>query len=90
VLLDGLKERFKNEDSKKEGLLGFPENMKYGDRAMMRQELINIVRMAYLVEFVTVEALGKCYLRNGGEVLMALQKPLNSMMSYSRQIVGWD
>jgi|JI61114C2RNA_FD_contig_123_2316_length_266_multi_2_in_1_out_1_1 hypothetical protein len=37
VLLDGLKLRFKSEDSKKEGLLGFPENMKYGDRAQMRQ-----------------------------------------------------
>lgn len=46
--------------------------------------------MAYLVEFITIESLGKCYLRNGTEVIGALQKPLIGMMSYSRQIVGWD
>jgi hypothetical protein len=49
VILSTLKEKIKKEDSKKEDALGFPENMNYGDRSMMRQELIRIIRASYLV-----------------------------------------
>ncbi len=53
MVLATLKDKIKKEDSKKEDALGFPENMNYGDRSMMRQELIRIVRMSYLLEYVT-------------------------------------
>lgn len=46
--------------------------------------------MAYLVEFLTVESLGRCYLRNGSEIITALQKPLNTMMTYSRLVPGYE
>ena len=49
VVLSTLKEKIKKEDSKKEDALGFPENMNYGDRSMMRHELLRIVRVSYLV-----------------------------------------
>jgi hypothetical protein len=36
MVLATLKDKIKKEDSKKEDALGFPENMNYGDRSMMR------------------------------------------------------
>lgn len=36
VILKTLRNKIKKEDSKKEDALGFPENMNYGDRSMMR------------------------------------------------------
>lgn len=53
MVLATLKDKIKKEDSKKEDALGFPENMNYGDRSMMRQELIRIVRVSYLLEYIT-------------------------------------
>jgi hypothetical protein len=53
VVLAIIKEKIKMEDSKKEDALGFPENMNYGDRAMMRHELIRIVRVSYLLEYMS-------------------------------------
>jgi dynein heavy chain len=43
--------------------------MNYGDRAMMRHELIRIVRLSYLLEFMVIESLGRCYMQNIGDVL---------------------
>ena len=54
MILATLKDKIKKEDSKKEDALGFPENMNYGDRSMMRHELIRIVRVSYLLEYITV------------------------------------
>ena len=64
VILKTLRNKIKKEDSKKEDALGFPENMNYGDRSMMRTELIRIIRMSYLIEFVAIETLGRCYIKN--------------------------
>ena len=49
VILKTLRSKIKKEDSKKEDALGFPENMNYGDRSMMRNELIRIIRLSYLI-----------------------------------------
>ena len=46
--------------------------------------------MAYLVEFLAVESLGRCYLRNGSEIIATLERPLTTMMMYSRLIPGYD
>jgi dynein heavy chain len=43
--------------------------MNYGDRAMMRHELIRIVRLSYLLEFIVIESLGRCYIQNINDVL---------------------
>jgi dynein heavy chain len=43
--------------------------MNYGDRSMMRHELIRIVRLSYLLEFIVVESLGRCYIQNINDVL---------------------
>ena len=34
--------------------LGFPENMNYGHRAMMRSEFVRFLRLAYLLDFIAV------------------------------------
>lgn len=68
VILKTLRGKIKKEDSKKEDALGFPENMNYGDRSMMRNELIRIIRLSYLIEFITTETLGRCYLKNIDEL----------------------
>ncbi len=36
---------------------------------MMRHELIRIVRLSYLLEFIVVESLGRCYIQNINDVL---------------------
>ncbi len=75
VVLATLKDKIKKEDSKKEDALGFPENMNYGDRSMMRHELIRIVRVSYLLEYMTTEALGKCYVNNINTLFCMIELP---------------
>ena len=36
---------------------------------MMRHELIRIVRLSYLLEFIVIESLGRCYIQNINDVL---------------------
>lgn len=47
--------------------------MNYGDRAMMRHELIRIVRLSYLLEFMVIESLGRCYMQNIDDVLNMIE-----------------
>lgn len=46
--------------------------------------------MAYLVEFIAIQSLGKCYIRNGLDVLASLQKPLKSLTVYKKQIPEFE
>lgn len=75
VILANLKDSIKKEDSKKEDALGFPENMNYGDRSKMRQELIRIVRVSYLLEYMSIECLGKCYIKNIDDLFKMIELP---------------
>lgn len=79
VVLATLKDKIKKEDSKKEDALGFPENMNYGDRSMMRHELIRIVRVSYLLEYMTTEALGKCYINNINTLFHMIELPYDQL-----------
>ena len=36
--------------------------MSYGHRALMRQEFLRFLRLAYLLDFIAVESLGKVYI----------------------------
>jgi dynein heavy chain len=49
--------------------LGFPENMSYGHRALMRSEFVRFLRLAYLLDFVTVQSLGQVYVSSSTEFL---------------------
>lgn len=49
--------------------LGFPENMSYGHRALMRQEFVRFLRLAYLLDFVAVQSLGQVYISSATEFL---------------------
>lgn len=86
VILATLKDKIKKEDSKKEDALGFPENMNYGDRSMMRHELIRIVRVSYLLEYITVETLGRCYISNINQLFKMIELPESSLMEYENKM----
>jgi hypothetical protein len=82
MVLATLKDKIKKEDSKKEDALGFPENMNYGDRSMMRHELIRIVRLSFLLEYITTETLGKCYISNIHQLFKMIELPEESVDEY--------
>jgi dynein heavy chain len=41
--------------------LGFPEGMTYGHRSSLRKECSRFLRFAYLVDFLSLEALANIY-----------------------------
>ena len=86
MILATLKDKIKKEDSKKEDALGFPENMNYGDRSMMRHELIRIVRVSYLLEYMTVETLGRCYVSNIRQLFKMIELPEDSVEEYENKM----
>lgn len=49
--------------------------MNYGDRSMMRYELIRIVRVSYLLEYMSTESLGKCYINNINLLFKLIEVP---------------
>ena len=53
-----------DEKSKAFEQLGFPDNIRYGHRSSMRAEFIRFLRLAYLLDFVAVQSLGKLYVSN--------------------------
>jgi len=86
MVLATLKDKIKKEDSKKEDALGFPENMNYGDRSMMRHELIRIVRVSYLLEYMTLETLGKCFIHNINMLFRMIELPPGSVEAYEKKM----
>lgn len=40
---------------------------------MMRYELIRIVRVSYLLEYMTIESLGKCYIKNINDLFRMIE-----------------
>jgi dynein heavy chain len=53
-------------DEKKQVLeqLGFPQNMSYGHRSMMRNEFVRFLRLAYLLDFICIQSLGNIYINS--------------------------
>jgi dynein heavy chain len=49
--------------------LGFPEFMNYGHRSMLRRECQRFLRLAYLLDFMTVEALGNMYVYSAQDMV---------------------
>lgn len=86
MVLATLKDKIKKEDSKKEDALGFPENMNYGDRSMMRHELIRIVRVSYLLEYMSTESLGKCYINNINTLFRMIELSYDELDEYENKM----
>ena len=53
-----------DEKSKAFEQLGFPDNITYGYRSKMRTEFIKFLRLAYLLDFIVIQALGNLYIAN--------------------------
>jgi len=42
--------------------MGFPENMSYGQRAMLRKDCSRFLRFSYLADFIVLESLMNVYI----------------------------
>jgi dynein heavy chain len=52
--------------------LGFPEGMTYGHRSSLRKECSRFLRFAYLVDFLSLEALAFIYIASVKEMVVRL------------------
>ena len=53
--------------------LGFPEGMTYGHRSSLRKECSRFLRFAYLVDFLSLEALSNIYVGSVQDMIERLQ-----------------
>ena len=53
--------------------LGFPEGMTYGHRSSLRKECSRFLRFAYLVDFLSLEALANIYIGSVREMVVRLR-----------------
>ena len=56
--------------------LGFPDNMTYGQRASLRKKCSQILRFAYLIDFMSLEGLANVYTGSVSDMIERL-KTLN-------------
>jgi dynein heavy chain len=59
--------------------LGFPEGMTYGHRSSLRKECSRFLRFAYLVDFLSLEALKNIYLGSVRDMVVRLEDLDNSV-----------
>jgi dynein heavy chain len=59
--------------------LGFPEGMTYGTRSSLRKECSRFLRFAYLVDFLSLEALKNIYLGSVRDMVSRLEELDNSV-----------
>ena len=57
--------------------LGFPEFLNYGHRSLLRNECSRFLRLAYLLDFITIEALGNMYILSAKDLLNRLTHVYN-------------
>lgn len=53
--------------------LGFPEGMSYGHRASLREECSRFLRFAYLIDFLSLEALSNVYIGSVKDLIWRLK-----------------
>ena len=53
--------------------LGFPEGMTYGHRSSLRKECSRFLRFAYLVDFLSLEALANIYTGSVKAMIMRIK-----------------
>lgn len=54
--------------------LGFPEGMTYGHRSSLRKECSRFIRFAYLIDFLSLEALANIYTGSVQEMIKRLRE----------------
>ena len=59
--------------------LGFPEDMKYGQRAQLRKECSRFLRFAYLVDFLALDSLSGIYIGSIKDLISRLKFLDNSV-----------
>ena len=52
--------------------LGFPEGMTYGHRSSLRKECSRFLRFAYIIDFLSLEALSSIYISSVREMVNRL------------------
>jgi dynein heavy chain len=53
--------------------LGFPEGMTYGHRSSLRKECSRFLRFAYLVDFLSLEALSNIYIGSVRDMIKRIE-----------------
>ena len=59
--------------------MGFPENMSYGQRSILRKECSRFIRFTYLVDFITLESLQNLYLISVRELMLKIYEQINEL-----------
>ena len=54
--------------------LGFPEGMTYGHRSSLRKECSRFLRFAYLIDFLSLEALANIYVGSVSDMIRRLEE----------------
>ena len=75
-----------DEKSKAFEQLGFPDNISYGQRSKMRTEFIKFLRLAYLLDFIVVQALGNLYISNVSDFFDVFE--VKNELAHEGQLVG--
>lgn len=57
--------------------MGFPENMSYGQRSVLRKECSRYIRFTYLVDFIALESLKNLYLLSVRELLLKIYEQVD-------------
>jgi len=53
--------------------LGFPEGMTYGHRSSLRKECSRFLRFAYIIDFLSLEALANIYTGSVSDLIRRLE-----------------
>lgn len=54
--------------------LGFPEGMTYGHRSSLRKECSRFLRFAYIIDFLSLEALSNIYTGSVADLIRRLEE----------------
>lgn len=57
--------------------MGFPENMSYSHRSVLRKECTKYIRFTYLADFITLESLQNLYLFSVRELLLKIYEQIS-------------
>ena len=57
--------------------MGFPENMSYGQRSVLRKECSRYIRFSYLADFIALESLHNLYLMSVRELILKIYEQIS-------------
>lgn len=86
VNADEPEKKTNDEKSKAFEQLGFPESITYRYRSEMRSEFIKFLRLAYLLDFIVIQALGNLYISNVKGFLEVFEA--KSLLAHEGELIG--